>query len=281
MITANWTEWVESDAWRSMDIRMIPVPSRAFEDVITLAVEPDIAGRELMQMVARDPVITIRVLRLANVAAYAPARDVITIEEAVLRLGTRAVRNAVLAACFASWAQAVSTYGRRGADEVQHGIGTACLARLVAERAGSSADEAFVQGLLHDVGKLFLMRLRGEYIRLGGRAPAQAELDSVIATHHAVLGSEVLQIWGVPVSVREPVRWHHAPLCAPEQPQAAAVVYTANRLSHRYGFGCPPQPDEELLGDPVCAALEVDPRWLEEMDRQALTLLVATGNLVS
>jgi putative nucleotidyltransferase with HDIG domain len=281
MITANWTEWVSSDAWRDADVSVIPAPPRAFAEVFALAAENDVDARRLMRLVSNDPGFAIRILRLANVAAFAAAGEVTSIELAVVRLGTRAVRNAVLAACLSPWAQAIDVYGRRAVDDIQHAVGTACLARRLAERLRIVADEAFVHGLLHDVGKLFLLKMRAEYLRLGGRPPSAEEFDGVMTSRHAEIGATALQLWGLPESVREPVRWHHEPFGATSQARPAAVTYLANRLSHRYGFGCPPDDDDGLIEDPVCAALGLHGGWLEKIDHEALSLGVAARHLVS
>jgi HD-like signal output (HDOD) protein len=281
MIAANWTEWVTSDAWRSGDLQVIPVPPRSLQEILWLAGETDVETRRLIELVAKDPVIAIRVLRLANVAAFAPSREVTTVETAVIRLGTRAVRNAVLAACFTSWVQTVNVYGGRANDQVQHAIGAACLGRRVAMMTGENPDESFVHGLLHDVGKLFIIKLRAEYVRLGGRRPSQQEVEAVVATYHAEMGGTALQLWGLPESIREPVRWHHDPLASQVAPQATAIVYVADRLCHRYGFGCPPDEDStSLVEDPVFQALSLGQARLDELDREALTLLVAARQMV-
>jgi putative nucleotidyltransferase with HDIG domain len=282
MIPANWTDWVTSQAWRELDMGVIPSPPRALGEVFALAGENDIDARRLIQIVSQDPVYAIRVLRLANVAAYAAAGEVTSIEIAVVRLGTRAVRHAVLAACLATWAQAVDVYGRRGLDEVQHAVGTACLARRLAERLRLVSDDAFVHGLLHDVGKLFLMKMRAEFLRLGGRPPSTAEFDAVLAEHHAEVGAIALQIWGLPEAIRIPVRWHHDPSSAPHHARAAALTYLANRLSHRYGFGCPPEDNgAALLEDPVGGILNLQDGWLKKLDQDALTLSLSARHLVS
>lgn len=282
MISANWTQWVASDAWRDGNLQVIPMPPRALDEVLWLASQSDIDVHRLISVVSKDPVLTIRVLRLANVAAFAPSREVTTVQTAVVRLGTFAVRNAVLATCFASWIETSNVYGRRASDEVQHALGAASLARRVATIAGASPDESFVHGLLHDIGKLFILKLRGEYVRLGGRRPSLEEVDEMVTTHHAEIGGAALQLWGLPPSVREPVRWHHDPLAATEEQQSTAIVYAANRLCHRYGFGCPPDEDATSLAeDPVCLALGLDAARLEALDREALTLLIAAKQLVS
>jgi HD-like signal output (HDOD) protein len=281
MIAANWTEWVTSDAWRVGDLQVIPMPPRAFDDVLWLAGESEIDAHRLIELVSKDPVLTIRILRLANVAAFSPTGEVTTVQTAVVRLGTQVVRNAVLAACFTSWMQTANVYGTRANEEVEHAIGAACLARRVATLTGGNPDESFVHGLLHDIGKLFILKLRAEYARTGGRRPSTLEVDAVIAIHHAEMGGTALQLWGLPASVREPVRWHHDPLAAPEAPQAAATTYTADRLCHRYGFGCPPDKEPgNLSEDPICAALGITAARLAALDREAPSLLVAAKQLV-
>jgi putative nucleotidyltransferase with HDIG domain len=280
MITANWREWVSSDAWRSADARVVPPPPRAFDEVFWLASENDVDARRLIRLVSQDPIFTIRVLRLANVAAFAAAGEVTSIQIAVVRLGTRAVRNAVLTACLSSWAQAIDAYGRRGLLELQHAVGTACVARRLAERLQGISEEAFVHGLLHDVGKLVLLRMRAEYLRRGGRRPTLDEFEQVVAEQHADIGATALQLWGLPESVRTAVRWHHQPDGDPGDD--AAITYLANRLSHRYGFGCPPADDESSLEeDPVVPRLGLTPGWLDRMDQEALTLGLSAKHLVS
>ena len=282
MITANWTEWVSSQAWCSGDVNLAPAAPRALNEVFWLMGSEDVDTRRLIAIVTQDPVFAIRVLRLANVAAFAAFGEVKSVELAVVRLGTRAVRHAVLAVCFSAWAQTVRTHGPRGAVEIRHAVGTACLAKKLAQQVRAGADDAFVQGLLHDVGKLVLFKLRAEFLRLGGRAPATDEFESTLETTHAEVGATALQLWGIPDSVREPVRWHHAPLNAGEHAHAAALVYLANRLSHRYGFGRPPvEDDEDLETDPAAAALSLGDKWLVKLDQEALGVGMAAQHLVS
>jgi putative nucleotidyltransferase with HDIG domain len=282
MITANWTEWVSSHAWCSEDVNLAPAAPRALNEVFWLMGEEDVDTRRLITIVTQDPEFTIRVLRLANVAAFAAAGEVTSVELAVVRLGTRAVRHAVLAACFSAWAQTVQTHGPRGAVEIRHAVGTACLARRLAQLLRLQAEDAFVQGLLHDVGKLVLFKLRAEYLRLGGRAPSSDEFDATIQEKHPDVGATALQLWGIPDSIREPVRWHHEPLAAGQHAHASTLVYVANRLSHRYAFGRPPADDEDdLEADPVAAALGLGANWLAKLDEEALGVGMAAQHLVS
>jgi HD-like signal output (HDOD) protein len=184
MIAANWTAWVSSQEWCAGGVDLIPAAPRALSDVFSLADEQDVDVRRLIAIVSGDPMFTVRVLRLANVAAFAAAGEVTSVQVAVVRLGVRTVRQAVLAACFSALAHSINTYGSRCADELQHAVGTACLARRLAQQLRLPGDDAFVQALLHDVGKLVLLKLRFEFRRLGGPAPSSEEFEEVLTAHH-------------------------------------------------------------------------------------------------
>ncbi len=277
--TATWPEWMESGAWHSQ-ASALPLMPGLLANVMDVALDADIEGRRLIRLVAREQVLAASVLRLANTAANAPLGTVTTVEQAVWRLGTRAVRSAVLSICFATWSERASSKTPQRLGYVEHGIGTACLAGLVADRSGVNAEEAFVGGLLHDIGKLFLLNLRTVYIRSGGRTPTADEEDTVFRQHHAEVGGVVMESWTLPPALREPVRWHHEPFSAPTCPQTAAVVYAANRLSHRFGFGCTRTREDDILEDPVCIALGVDPSWLRDIDTRAPVLFDAACQFV-
>ncbi len=268
MLPPTFAEWAASGAWLAPEMRVLPLAPGLLGNVLSLAAEPDVDGRKLTRIVSRDPVLTARVLRMANVAASAPMTEVTSIDQSVIRLGTSAVRRAVLSVCFASWAQPADG-GGAGRAQIAHAIGTACLARVVALRTGGDADESFVHGLLHDIGKLFLLKLHTEWTKRGGAHTPDDTVAQVVAEQHAQIGGMSMQHWGLPVVLREPVRWHHDPTSAPHHARAAGVTYVANRLAHRYGFGCEPEIDDALGSDPVLQSFGAGPAWVAEMDLQA------------
>lgn len=275
----SWTEWATSGRWLSPAGRALPLMPGPLGDALSLVNDPDVDARQLLRLVSREQTLAARVLRMANVAACAPMREVTSIDQAVVRLGTQAVQRAVLAACFASWAQPNNVYGHSGLAQIQHGIGTAGFARLVAMEIGEDPDEAFAHGLLHDIGKLFLLKLHTEFIRSGGTAPTREEVDTVVTEHHAEVGGMAMQHWGLPEALREPVRWHHQPTQAPHCPRASAVTYTANMLAHHYGLGCEATPNETMAEDPVCLGLGLDAAAFARFAEQAPVIVETTAQL--
>jgi putative nucleotidyltransferase with HDIG domain len=281
----TWMDWIDSGDWRgSNDISMPMLPSLV-PHVMPLVVDRDISVLKVARVIAKEQVLATRVLRLANSAFSAPMHEVTTINDAIVRMGTSAVRNVVLAVCFAS-RPANDVYGARGRELADHGVGTAYLARLVAEHAGLDPDEAFMHGLLHDMGKLLLLKLAADFTRFGGSLPPAPEIDAFVAERHAALGADILNRWQLPSRLQAPVRFHHRPEEATEFQEYAEVVYAANQLAHRYGFGCTPElpdgdDDEALASDPVGMRLGMTPAWLAGIDKRAPGLFAVARQIVS
>ena len=265
----TWGAWVDSGDWaKTSPTGTLTLPANASE-IMILALDPAVSVTQLARVTSRDQVLAARMLRLANSAYCAPLQEITTISEAVVRLGTASVRNVVLATCMASRLQSGNTYGTQGRSLAAHGIGTAFLAQLIARLAVVNQEEAFLYGLVHDIGKLLVLQLSKDYVRGGGKAPADDEVLAAIEARHAEFGGRVLREWRLPPVIEEPVVYHHRPDDSPSHTLEASVCYVANRLSHRYGFGCAASPDALVLDDPIAARLGLTEAWLTDLDARA------------
>jgi putative nucleotidyltransferase with HDIG domain len=170
---------------------------------------------------------------------------------------------------FTSRLQDPAVYNRRGKPIVDHALGTAYTARLLAEHVRRvNVEEAFLGGLLHDIGKLVILKRAYECRHERGLPIDDADVETALADHHPAAGALVLHEWRLPSSLEEPLLFHHAYERAVAHRRETAVVYLANRLSHRYGFGCD-RDEADLLADPVCAMLGFDAEALDAMDGHA------------
>lgn len=248
--------------------------------VIELVRDPDVSIAQLSGIVSKDPVLASRLLGLANSAYFASMQEISTVQESIVRMGTGAVRNLVVTVCFYSRMQDRKIYGERGKPLLEHGIGTAYMARLAAEPSRLDADESFMYGLLHDIGKMVILKVAHDGYRQSGMAVAPAELEALITELHPVVGARVLRRWHLPTMLDEPIVYHHDWRAATVEPKKAALTYFANRLSHRYGFGCP-KDDANLLEDPVCEMLGVDAEWMEDADQHAPGLVDVAKKILS
>jgi putative nucleotidyltransferase with HDIG domain len=276
----SWSQWVESGDWADTSESAMPMLPALATDVMALAIDPEVSIARIARVVAKDQVLATRVLRLANSAYCAPMQEITTVNDAIVRMGTGPVRNVVLAVCFTSRLQGTNIYGTQGRDLVDHAIGTAYLARLLAERLHTDADEAFMCGLLHDLGKLLLLKLSRDFIKYGAPTPSAQEIEKVYADRHPEIGAQLLRQWQLPEALEQPVRFHHEPGSCTTHQREATVTYIANRLSHRYGFGCPAD-ETNLLEDEVCTKAGLSEPMLADLDKRAPGLFQVARQIVA
>ena len=280
MTDQSWSAWICSGEWsRSIDTSTPLLPALAHE-AIAVAADPDVTITQLARVVSKDPAVATRVMQLANGAYSAPLQQVGTISDAIVRMGTASIRNLVIAASLGSNDSAARVYGPSGRDQLDHAVGTAYTAYLVAEMASADRDEAFLAGLLHDIGKLLLLKLAHDHGRRLGTPVSAEELNDVIPIEHPKVGALLLQSMRLPDHLVERVRWHHEPQSAPVHPMEAEVVYLADRLSHRYGFGCE-RDEAAIVGDALCARLHPTAAWLEAVDGRAEGLYAVARKILS
>jgi len=254
--------------WMRSNTSNIPMLPEVAARVITLASSPDVTISHLAQLITKDQVLTTRLLSLANSAYYMSSIDVTTVPEAIMRMGAGAVRNLAVTLCVTSRMRDRNVYGAHGQLLVDHGLGTAYVARLVADDAGADPDQAFLCGLLHDIGKMVILKWHYDHVKRTGQAMDATELAELLTRWHPQVASLAFRRWGLPSELDEPVLHHHDYTQATTARRMAAVIYLANRLSHRYGFGCEPDATDPL-SDPVTSELELDAEWLAEIDQRA------------
>ena len=251
---------------RPEDLSIPMLPDEAHR-VLQIVGDPEVTIATLATVVSKDPILATRVLGMANSALFGAMSPLRSVSEAVLRLGTRTVRNVVVTVSMHSQFKSAEMYASDGQHFMEHALGTAYVAHLIAERVRTDVDETFLCGLLHDLGKLVVLRTASQYQKKHGGLIRNDELQAAVMHHHAVCGALALGFWNVPEEIRDVVQHHHAFEDAGD-PQAAAVCYAANLLSHRYGFGCRPEGDA-VLDDAVFPYLQLDSHWIAEADVRA------------
>jgi putative nucleotidyltransferase with HDIG domain len=204
--------------------------------VIRLADDPNASVREIGQIIAMDMAFTSRVLTIANSAFYGMPRSISTVNEAILVLGMGALRNlAVAAATFETLNKEMAGYCLPAGVLWKHSVECAVAAQIIAKQTGLvKMDEAFVAGLLHDVGKVVLNIYVGpqfEAIR------ALSELDDmpfhvaermVLGFDHAEVGAKIAEKWNLPPMHCAAIAGHHRFELGAKAPELTAVVHVAN-----------------------------------------------------
>jgi putative nucleotidyltransferase with HDIG domain len=213
--------------------------------VISLTDDPNSSVNELNEVICRDQSLTAKVLRLSNSAYYGYSRRIATVVDAIGILGFNAIRNLVLAAhTYSILKKEVKGYRIAQGDIWRHSMACAMAARSIAKRVGfPSSDQAFIAGLLHDMGKVILSVYVAEaYDEIIRRVQEEQQPFSVVEAEvlgftHASVGARVADKWRLPADHVEAIACHHTPLDAREAPELAAIVHIADAVCLTMGIG--------------------------------------------
>ena len=200
------------------------------------------------QVIGIEPLISSKLLRLANSVRYNPAGTAINqLSVAVSRLGFEVVRTVSLAVAMDQMLKSrnLAVFDRIAHAFWEHSIQVAAIARVLVRRVGRiSPDEAMLAGLVHDIGIFYLLYRAAEYPEYRSN---QAAVFELLRGWHESIGESLLYILGLPEHVVEAVREHDQFSAIQSPTTLADVLYLANLLA-----GLDPE-WQEIDGDPADA----------------------------
>jgi len=219
----------------SKDLLSIPdTLIRVLEAVSSEETSPD----QLADIILKDPSLTARVLKMSNSSYYMRSAQIKTVHQGIRVLGANAIKCIALSVSVFVPPRKDSLLGEPELRQFYlHCIGVGLLARKMAQKLGiKNTEEAFVAGLLHDLGKLYMMNAHPEaYLRVrdminGGDDDIEAE-RRVFDVDHAELGSIIATRWRLPEDLQRVVRSHHHLDLNPSSDRLLAIVQLANILA--------------------------------------------------
>jgi putative nucleotidyltransferase with HDIG domain len=172
---------------------------------------------KITQALMSDQSLTARVLKLSNSSFYGRAKEVMTLKEAIILLGFKTLRSLVVAT---STHSLYNTTGGENHNKLwEHTLATAISSRMLAKSIRHpNVEEAFIAGLLHDIGKLvFLQKKPTEFIEvivkaeMSGRRFIELE-DEKFGFNHTDIGLLLLHNWSFPQMLSNAVFEHHDPI---------------------------------------------------------------------
>ena len=180
--------------------------------------EPSI--KKIGYIISQDVSMSAKILQLVNSAFFGLPLKIADPQQAAVYLGVDTLKSLVLSIdVFSSFTEDAELRGFSLAEMWKHSLMTSRLARDIARAVtsdGKAAEEAMIAGILHDIGKLILLKAPVQYekvedfIEKSGCSRVEAEY-AVMKTSHAELGAYLLGLWGIPDNVVEAVAFHHNP----------------------------------------------------------------------
>lgn len=222
----------------------LPVFNPVALDLLQLLSEPHTDIFDVVRTINEDQSLSAQVLRMANSPSYMGRNKCDTIKSAAIRLGARQITNLAMAASHASLHASENPLVNDVMQDLWlHSHACALGCKSVAMNTGQQdlADQAYMAGLLHDIGKLYLLKALERIIHnreLTLTLDRELLLD-VFSEMHVEFGCRIMDHWFLPEVYRSVVANHHAELCDPND-MLLSIVRMVNANSRNYNLNLYP-----------------------------------------
>lgn len=208
----------------------VPLLPQVANQVLTLTSQPQVDALQLSNLIHRDPALAGQVLRIANSPAYMPSMPIVSLQQAVARLGMQTVTEIVLAASLQSGTFKVPGYEGTLKRLWRHALASGLFAKEIARLLRSNVESAFLCGLLHAVGKPALLQVvadaQRDHDRERGTRGAIPDdgLRELLAEFHTGVGLRIATSWALPQPVVNAIAFHASFETASANRREAAVA---------------------------------------------------------
>jgi HD-like signal output (HDOD) protein len=246
----------------------LPAAPRIVHELIASFGDDEVSAHDIARKLAADPVLSAKLLRLANSAFYQIARSVSTVNDAVMMLGLSTVRTAVISSGMIDGFK--STPGMDLKRFWRYSLHTAVAAKWLAKQVNEDNELAFTIGMMHGIGQLVLHAGMPEQARLLDAAvdPLDAQrLDAereALGYDYAEVGAELALRWKFPDTFADTLRAFPRPLQQQPFEPLPAVVYLAVWFSRSHENGLNRNEIRAATPTEVAELLGVDPYILSD-----------------
>ena len=251
-----------------LQVNGLPTLPKVMSKLIEISDNPNTTAPQLANFLSNDPVLTTRILRIANSSFYGFPQKIGTINLAIVVLGFQSIKDLGLSATVSELFQ-----GREYTSTIDktkfwlHSIASAAACRIMSRECGfNSPGEVFITGLLHDIGLLVLSKqTHDEYKKVisnaleNGKGIFETE-EKLLGFNHADLSGWLLENWKIPPCQVAAIYHNYTPWNCEEKPNLSMLVNFSDILAQRNGYSIFPNiPDFE-------GTLKVDERVINYLN---------------
>jgi putative nucleotidyltransferase with HDIG domain len=223
---------------------MPPLP-QSIPQILELTRSTKSSAHDLAKVFERDPKLTANMLKLANSSYYGFTRKISTISHAIVCLGLDTVKSIALTSSTQEMLNnEIPAYALEKGMLWQHSICCATCARIIAKRIGfKESEEAYIAGLLLDIGKIILSNFAEDYFieiiekSKNNKSPFDRAEKEVLGFDHPQIGGRIIKKWNLPPILVEAVQYHHRPDKATIHKKLTYIVHLADAISCILGIG--------------------------------------------
>lgn len=220
----------------------MPAFPKSVQRVLELTRDVNSMPKDLVEVIDKDPVLTVKILKVVNSAYYSLPKQITSVGHSVVYLGFNTIKNLALSIAAIGMLPKTNEAGFDGQQYLLHSLATAAIAKQVALKAGDADPmDCFIAGLLHDFGKVVLAQfMPGEFRRALEVSQQQGTslhlaLRETLGVDHAVVGAMLVEKWRFAPHLVETIRHQYGPELADSD--MIACVFGANQISKKLSFG--------------------------------------------
>ncbi len=226
-------------------VRNMPPLPQSITQILKIAKDDKSSSKELAKVFEQDPTLAVNILKLANSPAYGFASKISTITQAVVCLGLETIKSiALTSSTHEMLNKEIPAYSLGDGMLWKHSISCATCSRIIAERIKlKDVEEAYIAGLLLDIGKIILSSFAENEFNLvsekaeKNRIPFNLAEQEVLGFDHPQVGGRIIKNWNLPPALVEAVQYHHQPNNAGSHKKLTYIVHLGDTISCMLGIG--------------------------------------------
>lgn len=272
MLTATLPDKNEVVAAALKKVTTIATLPEVTAKIVATVEDPKSSAAQLHKIVAHDPALATRILKVVNSAFYGLPGQIGSVERAIVLLGLNAVKNIAVAASLGQLFRGVKLCeGFTAKDLWTHCIAVAVTARELARQMKVPiADEAFLAGLIHDTGLLVALQTWPEQIKAACEAAKTSERSflelerELVGADHQQLGQGLAELWKFPRACQLVAGFHHQPTTLADNARLlVTIVYVADTLACQANKGFNLTALRQKLEEGGIADVKIDPTLIQ------------------
>ncbi len=255
-----------------------PVMPQVVRDVQNLIKESSTTAEDLADAIAREPVIALRLISIANSPIYRGVQEIVSLKTAIPRLGIKETLSVVIAIANKSLYETDRAQYKILMDNLWvHALASAFGAKIIAAKLKLEDEEKyFLMGLTHDIGKILLLKAYTDVSK-----SRRLDMDTITANlqeAHIGLGKMLLKRWGLGDDFINVVARHEDTEFEPDTAKEILVVSLANMLTRKIGFSLF-DADFEFVDLVAADSLGIDPEAADAISEEIKQIIQDVAHL--
>lgn len=203
----------------------VPMLPEVANKAVTLAQDPDSDANQMAQLITGDQSLAGHVMRIANSAAYTPNASLVSLQQAIARLGMGLISEIAVAASIGTKMFHTPGFEQHIAYIWQHALASALWAKEISRTCRRNVETSFLCALLHSIGRPVAVQTILDLSQKKGLQMQEDEVLKVEEAYHQKIAIQVLDTWGMPELIKEVVEYFYDYQAAPN---ATGQIANAN-----------------------------------------------------